>query len=223
MGTGGTLASAAGMLRHKASAEGYTPSRFRVGMTMTLDPTPFLLAAGSTHLSTSSNAGETISVNEVGRIGGDARGGLVRLYLPGDRAMLQLHLGQNNEPDECRYFALLDEVTPADEAEWGVWLDPREGMIGWPEFQTQDARLYARAWSPGQTRIEPRQMVEEVESASGRRTVTSQSMLYAAPTGLAAPAPQTEYILVSAVEDAGQAWIEIRAGLDVNPASLSLA
>lgn len=223
MGTGGTLASAAGMLRHKASAEGYTPSRFRVGMTMTLDPTPFLLAAGSTHLSTPSNAGETISVNEVVRIGGDARGGLIRLYLPGDRAMLQLHLGQNNEPDECRYFALLDEVTPADEAEWGVWLDPREGMIGWPEFQTQDGKLYARAWSPGQTRIEPRQMVEEVESASGRRTVTSQSMLYAAPTGLAAPAPQTEYILISAVEDAGQAWIEIRAGLDVNPASLSLA
>jgi hypothetical protein len=223
MGTGGTLASAAGMLRHKASGEGYAPSRFRVGMTLTLDPTPFLLAAGSTHLSSPAQAGETISVEEVGRIGGDAPGGLVRLYLPGDRAMLQLHLGQNNEPDECRYFALLDEVTPADEAEWGVWLDPREGLVGWPEFQTKDGKLYARAWSPGQSRIQPRQLVEEVEATSGRRTVTSQTMLYAANTGLAAPAPQTEYILVSAVEDGGQAWIEIRAGLDVNPASLSLA
>ncbi|PHK93427.1 hypothetical protein CR162_18670 [Pseudoroseomonas rhizosphaerae] len=223
MGQGGTLASAASMLRHKTSGGGYAPSRFRVGMTLTLDPTPFLLAAGATHLSSPRGAGEMISVEEVGRIGGDVPGGLVRLYLPSDRAMLQLHLGENNKPDECRYFALLDEVTPADEAEWGAWLDPREGMIGWPEFQTKDGKIYARAWSPGQSRVQPRQLAEEVDSASGQTTVISQSMLYAAPTGLAMPAPQTEYILVSAIEDGGQAWVEIRAGLDINPASLSLA
>ncbi|WP_120009492.1 DUF2491 family protein [Teichococcus vastitatis] len=223
MGTGGTLASAAGMVRRKVSGEDYKPSRFRVGMTLALDPTPFVLAAGATHVPDPQGAGETISVAEVGRIGGDTPGGLVRLYLPGDRAMLQLHLGRNNEPNECRYFALLDEVTPADEAEWSVWLDAREGMIGWPEFQTRDGKVYARAWSPGQSRIEPRRLVEDIETAQGRRSITSQTMLYAAPTGLAAPAPGTEYILVSAVEDGGQAWVEIRAGFDVNPASLSLA
>jgi hypothetical protein len=48
-------------------------------------------------------------------------------------------------------------------------------------------------------------------------------MLYAAPTGAAEPAPPTEYILVSAVEAEGQAWVEIAAGIDVNPATLSLA
>jgi hypothetical protein len=48
-------------------------------------------------------------------------------------------------------------------------------------------------------------------------------MLYAAGTGQAAPAPATEYILVSAVEEGGRAWVEIRAGIDINPASLSLA
>ena len=48
-------------------------------------------------------------------------------------------------------------------------------------------------------------------------------MLYAAPTGLADPAPHTEYILVSAVEAGGRAWVEIAAGIDVNPAMLSLA
>jgi hypothetical protein len=32
-----------------------------------------------------------------------------------------------------------------------------------------------------------------------------------------------EYILVSAVEAEGQAWVEIDAGIDVNPATLSLA
>ncbi|MFC7556032.1 DUF2491 family protein [Pseudoroseomonas wenyumeiae] len=163
-----------------------------------------------------------ISVEEVGRIGGDAPGGLVRLYLPGDRAMLQLHLGENNEPDECRYFALLDEVTPADEAEWGAWLDPRDGMIGWPEFQTKDGKIYARAWSPGQSRVQPRQLVEEVDSASGHRTIASQSMLYAAPTGLAMPAPRRNTSW-SPLSKTAEAWVEIRAGLDINPASLSLA
>ncbi|MFC3125419.1 DUF2491 family protein [Pseudoroseomonas globiformis] len=205
------------------SGKEYAPSRFRVGMTMTLDPTPFLLAAGATHVTQPAGIGGRVSVEEVGRIGGDAAGGLVRLYLPGDRAMLQLHLGPGNEPDECRYFAPLDEVTPADEAEWGVWLDPVEGMIGWSEFQTRDGKVYARIWSPGPARVQPRALQEEVEGAGGGRTVHHQAMLYGAPTNLDVPAPQTEYILVSAVEDAGQAWVEIRAGLDVNPASLSLA
>jgi hypothetical protein len=199
------------------------PSRFRVGMTLTIDPTPFLLAAGATHLPDIRQGSGTVSVTEVGRIGGDAPGGLVRLYLPDDGAMLQLHLGPGNEPDECRYFAPIDQITPADEAEWGAWLDPQEGMIGWPEFQTKDGKIYARIWSPGSSRVEPRLLVEQVESATGTRTVQSQAMLYGAPTGLAAPAPQTEYILVAATEDAGQAWIEVRAGLDINPASLSLA
>ncbi|MFT8245385.1 DUF2491 family protein [Roseomonas sp. BN140053] len=223
MGPAGTLRSGAEMLRHKASGEGYTPSRFRVGMTLTVDPTPFLLTAGSTHVPSPSNGGEVVSVTEVGQIAESGAGRLVRLYLPEGRAMFQLHVGRDGEPDECRYFAVLDEVTPADEAEWGAWLDPREGMIGWPEFQTKDGKLYGRAWSPGQSRVEPRELVEEVASAQGTRTVRSQAMLYAAPTGAPAPAPQTEYILVSAIQDGSQAWVEVRAGLDVSLASLSLA
>ena len=47
-------------------------------------------------------------------------------------------------------------------------------------------------------------------------------MLYARPTGAAPPAPQSEYVMVAAVEDAGQAWVEILAGIDVNPAALTL-
>ncbi|WP_159994513.1 DUF2491 family protein, partial [Roseomonas sp. 18066] len=151
------------------------------------------------------------------------QGSLVRLYLPEEQGMIQLHLGAGNTPDECRFFALLDEVTPADEAEWQAWLDPREGMIGWPEFQTKDGQTYQRLWAPGSSRIAPREMLEEVETTTGRRSIRNQSMLYGRPTGSPAPAPATEYILVSAIEDGQDAWVEIRAGLDLNPASLSLA
>ena len=48
-------------------------------------------------------------------------------------------------------------------------------------------------------------------------------MLYGVPTGLAPPAPPSEYILVAAVEQSGQAFVEILAGIDFNPAALSLA
>jgi hypothetical protein len=42
-------------------------------------------------------------------------------------------------------------------------------------------------------------------------------MLYGAP-----PAPATEYILVCAIETRGQAWVQIDAGIDINPAALNL-
>jgi hypothetical protein len=222
MGSGGLIQDAAGMLRNKASGAEYAPSQFRLGMPVQLDPTPFILAAGQTHLAPPPT-GQPAVVEAVGRIGGEGEGSLVRLYLQEDQGMIQLHLGAGNVPDECRYFALLDEITPADEQEWKVWLDPAEGLIGWSQFQTKDGKVYDRLWSPGGGMVAPRPMPEEVETTAGRRTIQNHAMLYAAPTGAAEPAPQTEYILVSAIEDGGQAWVEIRAGLDISPASLSLA
>jgi hypothetical protein len=220
-GNMGPLRGAGEMLRHKLSGEAYVPEHFRLGMTVTVDPTPFLLLSGHGQMQPPAGAvGGQVSVAEIGRI---PAGRMVRLYLPEGRDMFQLHLDADGSPRECRYFALLDEVTPTDEAEWSAWLDPREGMLGWPEFQTKDGRVYARAWQPGQSRIEPRLLEEELETPQGRRAIRHQAMLYGAPTGAAAPAPQTEYILVSAVEDGGAAWIEIRAGIDVSPASLGLA
>ena len=47
-------------------------------------------------------------------------------------------------------------------------------------------------------------------------------MLYGARTGAAPPAPEVEYVLVCAVEQGDEAWIEVYAGIDINPASLTL-
>lgn len=215
---GGNLGSAANMLAHKLSGESYTPQHFRVGMTVQVDPTPFILAAGAIKLP--QPEGGTTSVAGVGRVEGEA---LLRLYLPDGRSLFQVHLGVDGKPDECRLFSTIDEVTPADTQEWAAWLDPREGMIGWPEFQTKDGKVYARVWAPGAARVEPRRLAETVEEAVGTRRLTSLAMLYGAPTGLDAPAPGTEYVLVSAVEEGSRAWVEIRAGIDVNPATLQIA
>ena len=160
-----------------------------------------------------------MTVAAIGRL--DA-GGLVRLHPDDRKGLFQLHLNPAGTPDECRYFSLFDEVTPADAAEWEVWLGQADGMIGWPEFQTRDAKVYARVWSPGTARVAPVAMVETITTAEGSENIRLQAMLYGAPTGLPAPAPPTEYILVSTVERGGQAWVELRAGIDINPATLEL-
>ena len=190
------------LLRRKASDQRYTPSLFRVGMTLTVDPAPFLLAAGVTKVSAPANAGQLTSVEALGTLGAGSAV-LTRLYLPGSTSMFQIHLDRAGNPDECRYFGLIDEVIPADAAEWGAWLDPAEGMIGWPEFQTKDGKLYGRAWAPGAARIPPlHASTETIETAVDRtRTASIQAMLYGAATGLPPPAPATEYILVAAVEE----------------------
>ena len=161
-----------------------------------------------------------LTVQEVGRI---ASANLVRLRTPDGRGYFQLHLDAAGQPDECRWFGLIDEVTPADADEWAVWIDPKEGLIGWPQFETKDGKLYDRVWSPGEGRVAPRELTEVIEGLQGIRTQHGIAMLYAAPSGAAAPAPAVEYLLVTAIDAGGQAWVEIRAGLDINPATLSLA
>ncbi|MBO0736106.1 MAG: DUF2491 family protein [Alphaproteobacteria bacterium] len=199
---------------------GSESSRFRVGMTFPVDPSPFLLAAGVTKVKPP-EAGAMVSVEAVGMLT-DRAVVLHRLYLPGRQSFFMLHLGANGTPDECRYFSLLDQVTPASQDEWGFWLDPAQGMIGWPQFQTKDGKLYDRIWAPGSARVPPRQQLETVQDVNGEIERKLEAMLYAAHTGAAPPAPATEYVLVCAVERADEAWIEVYAGIDINSAMLTL-
>jgi hypothetical protein len=189
-------------------------------MVVPIDPAPFLLAAGMTKVQPPTETG-TISVEAVGLLR-HADVLLHRLYLPGGRAFFQLHLGDDGRPDECRYFSVLDEVSPASPEEWGFWLDQAQGLIGWPSFQTKDGKVYGRVWAAGEGRVAPREFEETLQHLDRVENRRMQAMLYAAPSGGTAPAPETEYILVSAIDAAGQAWVEIDAGIDINPAALNL-
>jgi len=218
--TGGSmtpLAQAGSLLRNKLSGAPYTPDRFRVGMTVTMDPSPFILAGAA--LQAPAPAAGLVGVSAVGRV--DA--GLIRLYLPDGRSMVQLHLNAAGLPDECRLFGTIDEITPADAEEWGAWLDPVEGMIGWPQFQTKNGKTYDRVWAPGDARTPPRTLTETIEATGATRTIKHEAMLYAADTGAASPGPAREYILVQTVEEGTRAFVQISAGIDINPATLQLA
>lgn len=219
--------------------KGSAAHRLRVGMTFPLDPTPFILAAGVAKV-VAPPTGGMVSAEAVGLVQ-DGAVSLHRLYLPGRQSFFQLHMGADGTPDECRYFSTLDEINPATPDEWGFWLDQAQGMIGWPQFQTKDNQVYGRAWSPGPSRIAPRVQTETIEDLNGVTTRSHQTMLYARATGAAAPAPITEYLLVSAIQIVGpqgvrvsgaqvsggqasgeQAWVELLAGIDINPAALNL-
>ena len=120
------------------------------------------------------------------------------------------------------FFAASTRSRRPTPQEWGFWLDPHEGLIGWPTFQTKDGKIYGRAWAPGQSRIAPRQIEETRQFVDRSEQPPLAGDAVRAPTGGAAAAPQTEYILVSAIEDDGQAWVEVDAGIDINPAALQL-
>ncbi len=208
-----------------ASLSGSAATRFRVGMTLPMDPSPFILAQASTKIRPP-EGGAMASVAAVGVLE-DGSMALNRLYLPNNQGFFQLHLGADGRPDECRWFSQLDEVTPASNEEWAAWLDPAQGMIGYPQFQTKDGRLYDRIWAPGESRIEPRSMTETIETldAAGKRATSNHkvmAMLYAGPTGAASPAPQAEYILVAAIDAGDRAWVEIHAGIDIRPDTITL-
>ncbi len=227
------LSTAAGIIRQKLSGQPYKPSLFRVGMAITLDASPFILAAGATHVQPpEATAGGGSGLATVTRIGTLVDGSVTlhRLYVATKSAaswvgggFFQLHLDEAGQPIECRYFSLLDEVTPANQDEWGFWLDPNEGAIGWPDFKTKDDKLYQRIWAPGPSKTAPQVLTETLKSVDGQTTRTHTAMLYGAPTGAAEPAPQSEYILIAAVEAGGAASVQVLSGVDVNPAALSLA
>jgi hypothetical protein len=204
---------------------GSTQTRLRVGMTIPLDASPFILASGVTKVIPPAE-GAMVSIQAVGLVsdGTSPSGGVAlhRLYLPGQKSFFQLHLETSGQPDECRYFSLVDQVTPANRDEWAFWLDPAEGMIGWPEFQTKDGKVYGRAWASGGSRVPPRDQIETLRDVSGDGLRTLHAMMYAGATRAAPPAPATEYILVEAVEQGGQAWVDVYSGIDINPAALAL-
>jgi hypothetical protein len=70
--------------------------------------------------------------------------------------------------------------------------------------------------------VAPRQQVETLQDLGGTTQRKIQAMLYGAHTDAAPPAPQVEYVLVCAVEQGDEAWIEVHAGIDINPATLTL-
>lgn len=188
-------------------------SPYRIGQTIPLDPAPFVLAGQAIKVTPPpDDGGGLISVTAVGVVTGD--GDWQRLHLPDGLRMIQTHR------DECRLYQRIDQVFPATPEDWAFWLGEQDGLIGWPRFETKDGKAYDRLWGGGSQRLAPRALSETITDLAGRRESRELAMLYGAPTGLPPPAPETEYLWLAAIERDGEAWVEMRAGIDINAAAL---
>ena len=105
----------------QTSGTSYRPDWFRVGMTVPVDPTPFILAANMTHVRAPEGATDSglLSVEAVGEVSTDGVR-WHRLYLPGGQGFFQVHLDAAGRPDECRYFSVLDAIVPASRRRVGL-------------------------------------------------------------------------------------------------------
>src|SRR5438445_475638 len=177
-----SLTALVNLVRYKLAGEPYHHALFRVGMTLTLDPTPFILAGDA--LKTKPPAAAQERLTSVVAVGALTMGAVTmsRLYLDDGTSFLQLWVDEAGSVAECRFFSRLDQEVPADEAAWDVWLNDERGIIGWPQFQTLDGKLYDRQWSPGGTRLEPRVVDERITDAGAGARRTLRAMLYAAPS-----------------------------------------
>ena len=233
----GKLTGRSAGLANTPNSASSSASPFRIGMVLTLDPTPFILGGAALRIK-QPDLDTTDSVVAVGQLSGlnaGASKSIYRLYF-GDRSnWLNVVASDSGDVEECRFFQTLDEVHPANAAEWEFWLGAADGYIGYPQFQTRDGTMWTRHWNQGQTRIAPLEVREVVRSLEGHvqtsLTRKHTTMLYSRATELTDPCPTGEFLMVSAIETgasgrpgaSSHACIQMSVGIDINEASLSLS
>jgi len=215
------------ILKNKVSGKTpYRPDYLRLGMGLTLDPSSFILLGPTSPVPPPAYGGGPVSVTAISTLAGEKDSATApgRAWLTiSDTSFVEVAMTAQGAPENARYFAKIDEVYPADADEWAFWLAEEDGMIGWPEFQTKAGHTYARQWLPGERRVAPRRLTETREQPDGVMERTLSAMLYARDTGLKAPAPEAEYLLVFASETPDEAWVELYLGIDLPLSSLGLA
>jgi hypothetical protein len=157
-----------------------------------------------------------------------------RFYLESSKGMhvLETLSDKHKEVQTCKLFAPLDEVYPED---WDFWLSPRDGYIGYSEFQIKDGTSYFRVWDDPErsvvigeddqgnkiTRVPPIEFLETVnldEYGKEREMVRHTGMLYSRRIS----PDLNEFVLVSAVDTEDGASVQIMAGIPLEPMSIKV-
>jgi hypothetical protein len=163
-----------------------------------------------------------------------------RFYLSADSGelfTLQVVLDAKGKVDDCKLFALHDEIITND---WDFWINERDGYIGYSVFQLKPepdgtpGMTYFRAWDNQSeeiileqngndtlTHIPPVEFAETVYGdpfGNEVRKVKHTSMLY----GRDVTDTVAEYMMASVAEDSDGASIQILLGLPLEPASVKV-
>ncbi|MCG6551095.1 MAG: YjfK family protein [Candidatus Magnetominusculus sp. LBB02] len=142
-----------------------------------------------------------------------------------DESIIQIVV-DNTELISLAYYKVIDEIFPANEDEWGVWLNEGTGLIGYRDFIIEGELVYNRTvGSPAQDYIEPLEFTETVALDPYGETgmkIDCLSMRYARDVGI------NEYIVVTMEEvkdETGEttgAGVTIMAGIELSEPEIEL-
>jgi hypothetical protein len=186
----------------------------RLGALFEVDTLGFRALAGDLRMRPPASSHVVMAHGAVELPGGAS---LHRFYTDSE-AVLEVSVRPDGQADATRLFTHLDSVYPQSAEEWEFWIGDADGYIGYASFETKDKTAYARAWSPGDSRIAPVSLAETVEAAGGSfpSRVEHKCMLYSR----ALPLEKREYLMVSMEEADSAASVEFSLGVDLGPGAL---
>ncbi len=135
------------------------PLGIKINCMIGLDETKFILHGDLLKVQSPGGGKHTVTAAEKFRIGSLE---MFRIYLEsndtGNSSLLQISL-DDNSISGITLFRIYDEIYPANEDEWDQWLNDKNGLIGYQDFQitNDDGSVfeYQRLWGGDDTYTEP--------------------------------------------------------------------
>ena len=189
------------------------------GMKLVVDPSVFILG------------GEALSV-EPPPDGGFVLGGVMRLALsgrhsfrlypidalppPGDRFV---EVTETPDGPAVRVFSAVHVAPLSDRDAEAAWTLPPDGKIGPETFAAPDGTPYRRDGGPGwQTAMTRYGQLDRADGPTESRRHAGH--LYRRDTGLAAPAPETEWLWAEKIDVRADSWVLLAAGVQIDPSAV---
>jgi hypothetical protein len=211
------------------------PLGIRIGGMLTISSPDFILGDGKLKIKGPAEDLYVISYGQF-RLGNYLAH---RFYLSAGEQLYMLQIIEEvsvrpGEPvviDECKLYALHDEVYPGDKKEeWDFWLNDTTGYIGYSEFNLKDGTIYYRAWenqaeqcdAPGGfTHIPPVEIRESIYMdpyGDDVQTVGHMAMLY----GRSVMEGLDEYLFVGVAEQNDGASVQFSIGIPLNTTDITV-
>jgi len=196
------------------------PLGIKLGRTVNLEETPFLLADGTIVKFPGLN--HVIKAVGIARISIATGVKIYRLYLENigasedKESVLQIAVDEkSDEVLECILYRQYVEICPQTVDEWAIWLNENNGIIGYKDMSTPNELTYSRVTPDGGNKVAPFAWREYLTDDPYREEIASidyQSAVYGRSLG----EDGTEYLLVSQITDNEGSYIRILVGIPMD-------
>jgi len=207
------------------------PFNLKINSMIKINESKFIINGDALKIASPGGGNQTVIAVEKFKIG-ELK--VYRFYLEGNDSKAQSILQDNVDKGEVtgiRLYRIIDEVYPAGEDDWDVWLNSENGLIGYKDFRITNEdgteTYYRRFWGGDGEYTDPIRfdstVIFDPYGASGMKT-RSRGMVY----GRDVTDSLQEYLFIvqeSLLNDDGEikeAKIELMAGIDLEQAELEI-